>query len=112
MSTRKNPFATLAEASFEPKPPRAQPLSDDAIERIAQNRNFPSREASKPKAEPARRQRRYRTGRNQHIGIRATAETVERFYKAVDARNLPMGELLKQALDALDRAGGSIPNQE
>jgi CHAT domain-containing protein len=37
----------------------------------------------------------------------ATAETLERFYKAVDARNVPLGELLKQALEALERAGGA-----
>ena len=49
----------------------------------------------------------YRTGRNQHFGIKATAETVERFYKAADDRGRSARELLKLALDALDRAGVS-----
>jgi hypothetical protein len=104
MSARKNPFATLTDASqFEPKPPRLQPVSNDAIEQIAERRNFPSREAPRPKAEPARKQRRYRTGRNQHLGVKATAETCERFINTADKRNLPYGELLRLALDALEK---------
>ena len=35
-----------------------------------------------------------------------TEETKEKFYKAVDARGVPQGELLRLALDALERAGG------
>jgi len=104
MSTRKNPFATLADAAqFEPKPPRLQTVSNEAIEQIAERRNFPSREAPKPKAEPSRKQRRYRTGRDQHVGIKASAETRDRFYKAADKRNVPLGELLRLALDALEK---------
>lgn len=104
MSTRKNPFATLADAAqFEPKPPRAQPASSDVIERIAERRGFPSREAPKPAAEPARKQRRYRTGRDQHLGIKTSEETRSRFYNAADKRNVPLGELLRLALDALEK---------
>jgi hypothetical protein len=104
MSTRKNPFATLADAAqFEPKPPRLQPVSNEAIEQIAERRNFPSREAPKPKAQPARKQRRYRTGRDQHLGIKTSAETRDRFYKAADTRKVPLGELLRLALDALEK---------
>jgi hypothetical protein len=40
------------------------------------------------------------------LNIKATNETVERFYKTADERRLPLGALLEQALDALDRAGG------
>ena len=104
MSTRKDPFATLVEAAqFEPKPPRAQTVSNDAIERIAERRDFPSREAPKPVAKPARKQRRYRTGRNTLIPVKATAETAERFYNAADSRNVVYGEMLRIALDALEK---------
>ena len=107
MNTRKNPFVNLvAAAEFQTKPPREQPISNDAIERIAESRNFPSREVSKQPVTPRRKQRRYRTGRNQYLGLRVTAETLERFYKAADARNVPLGALLKQLLDAFDRVGG------
>jgi hypothetical protein len=106
MNTRVNVFADLAEPPvFTTKEPRkAKPVEEEAISRIAEKHNFPSRESSKPR----RKQRRYRTGRNQHLGIRATDETVQRFYKAADDRNVPLGELLRLALDALEeRAGGS-----
>jgi hypothetical protein len=111
MSTRKNPFATLADAAqFEPKPPRAQPASNDAIEQIAERRNFPSREAPNVAAKAVRKQRRYRTGRDQRIPIKATAETATRFYSAADARNVPLGEMLRITLDALDALEKLKPN--
>lgn len=107
MNTRKNPFATLAEASsFETKPPRSAPVPAAAIEHIAQNRNFPSREAPKATSKPRREPRRYRTGRDQHLGIKTTIETRERFYKMADQRKVQHGVLLELALDALERAGG------
>jgi hypothetical protein len=34
-------------------------------------------------------------------------ETLERFYKVADERNIPLGELLRLALDALEREGAS-----
>ena len=107
MNMRKNPLADLVNASsFQTKPPRPQPVSDDAIERIAENRNFPSREA--PKAvQPTIQQRRYRTGRDQHVGIKTTAETRKKLYKAADLRKVPLGELLRLALDALERAAAT-----
>jgi len=53
--------------------------------------------------EPPATDRRYRTGRNQQINIKATAQVIERLYKLADARHVPLGELLEQALDALER---------
>jgi hypothetical protein len=105
MTTRVNAWAGLAEPpAFKTKESTKEKLvEEEAITRIAEQHGFPSRESPKPR----RKQRRYRTGRNQHLGIRATDETVQRFYKAADDRNVPLGELLRLALDALDRAGGA-----
>jgi len=112
MSGRVDAFAILKEpASFPTKPKTQTPVEESAIEDIARQNNFPSRPANKPAKPERRKQRRYRTGRNQHLGIRATAETVERFYKAADARNVPLGEVLRLALDALERAGGTRESQ-
>ncbi len=109
MNTRVNAFAILNDPPvFTPKPKPDKPVEKEAISRIAEDNNFPSRQAPKSSTPRKREQRRYRTGRNQHLGIKATAETIERFYKAVDARNVPSGELLRLALDALERAGGSF----
>ena len=108
MSGRVDPFAILKEpVNFTTKPRKGKPVEEAAIEDIARQNNFPSRQAPKPVNTERRKQRRYRTGRNQHLGIKATAETVERFYKQADERNLPLGEVLRLALDALERAGGS-----
>jgi hypothetical protein len=105
MTTRVNPFETLNEPPvFTPKPKPDKLVHEETISRIAEENNFPSRQAPKSSTLRHREQRRYRTGRNQHLGIKATAETIERFYKAVDLRNVPSGELLRLALDALDGA--------
>jgi len=106
MNARKNPLDNLLEVpAFQTKPPRVQSAPSEEIDRIAERRNFPSREA--PKQKRSREQRRFRTGRDQHIGIKATEQTRDRFYKMADGRNVPLGELLRLALDALERAGGS-----
>jgi hypothetical protein len=97
MNARVNAFAGLAEPpTFTTKEPKkAKPVEEEAIARMAEQHGFPSRESPKPR----RKQRRYGTGRNQHLGIR---ETVKRFYKAADDRNVPLGELLRLALDAFE----------
>jgi hypothetical protein len=105
MSGRVDTFAILKDAtSFSTKPRGDKPVEQAAIDDIAKQNNFPSRQAPNkvPKSE-RRKLRRFRTGRNQHLGIKATAETVERFYKAADDKNVPSGELLRLALDALER---------
>lgn len=105
MNTRVNPFATLAEPPmFTTKTKTEKPVPAETIERIAEENNFPSRQAKALK-EPRRKRRVYTTGRNRQFNIKATAETVERFYKMADERKVPLCELLEQALDALDRAG-------
>jgi hypothetical protein len=114
MTTRVNPFADLAEPppAFTPKAKPEKPVHKATIEKIADDNNFTSRQPAKPTATPRRKQRRYRTGRDQHLGIKTTAETKERFYKAVDERKVPMGELLRLALDALERAGSTGQRSE
>ena len=51
---------------------------------------------------PSRRRRRHQTGRNQQFNIKATSETIERFYKLADKRRIALGELLEKGLDALE----------
>ena len=110
MSARANPFADLSD--FEPKP-TAKPVPVEAIEQIAQESGFPSRKAKSKAApapepampapiEPVRTARRYTTGRNRQINIKATAETIDRLYRLADERGVPLGALLDEALDALE----------
>jgi hypothetical protein len=106
MSGRVDPFAILREpTAFATKPKPEKRVEEAAIADVARENNFPSRQAPRSPAALKREQRRYRTGRNRHLGIKATDETVKRFYKAADDRNVPLGEALRLALDALERAG-------
>lgn len=101
--SRANPFTDLGD--FAPKT-QAKPVEPQQIERIASEMGFPSRQASTASvvAKPAPRRRRYTTGRNQQLNVKATAETVERFYRLADQQGVPLGELLDQALQALEQA--------
>lgn len=108
MNTRVNAFATLQDPPiFTPKTKPERLVQKETIERIAEDNNFPSRQAPKPVKEPRRKRRVHRTGRNRQFNLKAKNETVERFYKMADERHVPLGELLEQALEALDRAGAS-----
>jgi hypothetical protein len=102
-TTRANPFSDMENLpAFEPKPKAPTPIANDQIEKIAEANGFPSRQAARPPPR-ARSGRRYKTGRNQQINIKATSQVIERLYKIADAKRVPLGELLEQALDALEK---------
>jgi hypothetical protein len=107
MSARVNAFADLNTPlpAFTVRPKKEGPVAEDAISRIAEENNFPSRQAPKTAKEPRRKRRTYTTGRNRQFNIKATPETVDRFYRMADDRKVPLCALLEQALDALERAG-------
>jgi hypothetical protein len=108
MSERVNPFANLADTPvFTVKPKPEKPVEKETIEKLAEQNNFPSRQASKPAKVERRKMRVYRTGRNQQFNAKLTAETVERIYKLADEKKVPLGELVKLAIDALEREGAS-----
>jgi hypothetical protein len=105
---RANAFENLAELPvFNVKPKAEKPVAKEAVDEIATKNNFPSRQAREKKPASARTPRTYRTGRNRNFSVKATNATVERFYKMADERKVPLGELLRLALDALEGAGGS-----
>jgi hypothetical protein len=106
-TTRANPFSDIETLpAFEPKPKAPRPIANDQVDKIAEASGFVSRQATRPPA-AARSGRRYKTGRNQQINIKATPQVIERLYKMADARRVPLGELLEQALDALEETGTS-----
>jgi hypothetical protein len=106
MSARIDPFATFAEPPvFTIKTRAEKPVQAEAIERIARENNFPSRQSPKPVKETRRKRRVYKTGRNQQLNVKATNATIERFYKLADERGVPLGALLDIALDALEKVG-------
>lgn len=103
---RANPFSDLSDFQATPK---AKPVQTEQIERLAEENGFPSRESKTPtkkqktEERPKRRGRRYTTGRNRQINIKATSETIERLYKIADDREMPLGKLLELAVIALER---------
>lgn len=102
---RVNPFGDLND--FEPtqaKSKTSKPVEKAVIDQVAADNGFPSRQALKPESPVVpRKQRRYTTGRNQQINVKATAETIDRFYRIADELNVPLGEVLARALTALEK---------
>jgi hypothetical protein len=108
MNTRVDPFADLAEAPvFALKPKPSAPVEKESIARLAEEQGFPSREAPRNAKMSRRKPRLHRTGRNQQFNAKATPETIQRFYKMADEKKVPLGELLRLALDALEKAGAA-----
>jgi hypothetical protein len=108
MSTeRVNPFADLSDFETRPTPKPARSVEAAQIDQLAEEHGFPSRQpartVSTTKVETAPSRRRYTTGRNQQINIKATAETIALLYRLADEKHMPLGELLERALEALER---------
>jgi len=108
MNDRVNPFADLKDPPvFATKPKVDKPVPEEAIARIAEENRFPSRQATKQTKPERRKPRIHRTGRNVQFNAKITAETMNKIYKHADERKVPLGELLKLAMDALEREGAS-----
>ena len=117
MNERVNPFGDLGDFTSAPAKPKPDPA---VIDQVAEAHGFPSRKSlAAPTLEPtvatsapasveqapARKQRRYTTGRNKQVNIKATDKTIQRLYRLADERNIPLGELLEHALNALEGIG-------
>ncbi len=78
----------------------------EQVKAVSEAASFVSREP-KGQSEPAdawrREARRYRTGRNMQINIKAQAGTIERFYKIADKQGWVLGETFERAIAALAR---------
>ena len=100
-TTRANAFGDLSD--FQPQPPRRRDVQPEQIDRVAKDNGFPSRQPAVPLAKPSKpAARRHTTGRNQQLNVKATPETIARFYRLADERQVVLGELLEQALEALE----------
>ena len=75
----------------------------ETTKKAAQAAGFKSREPSVAVEEPARKQRRRRTGRNAQFNIKAKPETIEAFCEIADAQGWGIGETLEQAVALLER---------
>jgi hypothetical protein len=108
MSERVDAFAALKDVpAFELKPRADKRVSKDAIDQIADENRFPSRQPRKEPTIPRRKPRVYRTGRSLNFSLKATVETRDRFHKAADAHGVTLARLLELALDALEQQSQS-----
>jgi hypothetical protein len=102
-------------AAFTPKAKTDQPKPDRvAIQEVAEQKGFASREPVRPKStaapaavavtDPPRREpRRYVTGRNRQLNLKVTEQAAERFYALADANRLVLGEAFEMAIEALEK---------
>lgn len=77
----KRKAAVTAKAPIATTPPAAEPLPEDW----------------RPRRRPLR------TGRNQQFNMKASAESIQRFYRITEEQGWVLGETLEHALDALQR---------
>lgn len=106
---RTNPFGDLS-SDFAASPQAKKPILAANIDNIAEANGFPSRQPQKtPKpttdspsgATGQHRTRRYTTGRNRQLNLKASDETIKAFYELADQRGITLAELFEQAVAAL-----------
>ncbi len=106
----KDPFGDDDEAddiaaSFAPKPkteaaaPAAKSAAIKAADATAEKQGFTARR--KPKKSTYRRSDNFRTGRNEHIGVKGRKEDKERLAAISEDRGWVNGQTLQYALEAL-----------
>jgi hypothetical protein len=85
-------------AGFAPEKPKATPPAEK-VRQVSEGANFRSREPEQKRHK--REPRRYRTGRDTQLNIKADAEVIEDFYRIADTQEWVLGETLERALAAL-----------
>jgi hypothetical protein len=115
MNERVNPFGDLGD--FAPAPPK--PKADRAvIDQVAEAHGFPSRQPAKPPVpeaasapaaaveKPQLPSRRRTTGRSEQVNIKTTFAAKKRLMEISVERDMPLGEILELALEALENSWG------
>lgn len=92
-------------SGFLPKKAAAPKVQPEQVRAVSEAANFQSREPRREiLAEPPRREpRRYRTGRNIQLNIKARADIIEAFYGIADRKGWVLGETFERAVAALER---------
>jgi hypothetical protein len=112
MAQRASPFDQsddLDVSGFAPKPIPRPAARTDEVRAVSEAAQFQSREAprhSTPTAAGKREARRYRTGRNVQLNIKARTEAIDAFYDIAEKQSWVLGETFERAINALKRELG------
>lgn len=91
-------------SDFAPKRSPAPTILREEVRTVSEAANFRSREPQPVAATTIRKEpRRYRTGRNVQLNIKARAEAIEAFYAIADSQKWVLGETFEKAVEALSR---------
>jgi hypothetical protein len=121
MTTTKMPLFTGLDA-LATQAKVQKPVDRAQLDVLAADNGFPSREPVATEKLPAtgqlpgvgkppgsherpRLRRRYTTGRNVQLNIKATSATVQRMGELADELGVPLGVVLERALNALEASG-------
>jgi len=126
MNERVNPFGDLGDFAPAPAKPKAEIL--EVANQVAEQQGFPSRQPVKPaapdvapapapatpsapevpaaQAQPKEQlpSRRRMTGRSEQVNIKTTFAAKKRLMEISVERDMPLGEILEQALEALEKS--------
>jgi hypothetical protein len=127
MNERVNPFGDLGD--FAPAPPKSKADIREVVDQVAEQHGFPSRQPVKssvpanasmpvptpvPKPQTVQVQpkeqlpsRRRTTGRSEQVNIKTTFAAKKRLMEISVERDMPLGEILEQALAALEKEWAS-----
>ncbi|MGH6682107.1 MAG: stability/partitioning determinant [Bradyrhizobium sp.] len=97
-------------SGFTPKPAATPAAPPELVRTVSEGAQFQSRDPKPtmgPIGVPKREPRRYRTGRNIQLNIKARTEAIEAFYAIADKQGWVLGEAFERAVDALRRELGS-----
>jgi hypothetical protein len=92
-------------SGFSPKEAVTPTVPAEQVRAVSEAAKFQSREPPRDiRPEPPKREpRRYRTGRNIQLNIKARADAIEAFYAIADRKGWVLGETFERAVAALER---------
>jgi hypothetical protein len=95
-------------SGFSPKEVVTPTAPLDQVRAVSEAAKFQSRERPREirPVPPRREPRRYRTGRNIQLNIKARADAIEAFYAIADRQGWVLGETFERAVAALERELG------
>lgn len=85
--------------------PKARPIPDEEIKKVAQATGFKSRESVVAAPEPVLRRegRIHRTGRSEQLNLKVRTVDKEKFYALCDQQEWVLGLGFQRAIEALER---------